>query len=194
MATAPVIAILQVLVVLELYSLVLQRHPGIRTLGRWVVTGGLLLGLLITVLTLVPDFSNVEQKYQWVLYCSIFERTVASTLLLFLVAITSFLIWFPVPLSRNAVFHALLFGVYFSGGAMLLMLRNVVGPEIIRTLSTVNLLLAVCCFVAWGVLLSRRGEERVVIVGHRWRPGADQRLVDQLQAIIRKARELGGAA
>ena len=181
--TAPVIVILQVLVVLELYTLVLRHHPGIRTLGRWVVAGGLLIGVAVTALTLAPDFSNAGQQYRLLLYTSVLERTVASVLLLLLVAIASFLVWFPVPLSRNTVVHSLLFGVYFAGAAALLMVRNAIGPEIIRTLSTVNLVLAACCFVAWSLLLSRDGERRVVVVGHRWRPDAGRRLVQQLQAI-----------
>lgn len=182
-ATTLPVSFLHVLVVLELFTLVLRSYPGIQTLSRWVISGGLAIAVLITALTLLPDFSSAEQQQLTLIYISIFERTVSSVLLLFLAVIAAFLVWYPVPLNRNTVAHTLLFGVYFSSEAILMLFRNVLGAEVIRPLSTAHMVFNALCFLCWLALLSPSGEERQVTFGHRWQPADDDRLVGQLSSL-----------
>ena len=143
----PVRGILAVLVVLELYSVILRDHTGIATLGRWVVSGGLAVAFTIAAISLFPDLSNPTEIELLVLYVNAFERALDSALLLFLMLITAFLIWFPVPLSRNSILHTIIFGVYFSSQALLLLIRNLVGYELTRVLSTISLATASLCLL-----------------------------------------------
>ncbi len=155
--TAPILAVLRILVVLELYSLVLQNHPGIETLGRWVIKGGLVVAVVIASLMLYPDFAKAEPTYILLFYVTVFERAVNSALLLLLAIITGFLVWFPVPLNRNTILHALVFGAYFSGSAILLLFRNVWGIEVVRTLSTINLVVQNLCLAAVALARIQQG-------------------------------------
>src|SRR5579872_3507587 len=56
--TEPVIWLFYVLMVIELYSLVLERHRGLYTLGRWVLYAGLSVSILISGLALLPQLAG----------------------------------------------------------------------------------------------------------------------------------------
>jgi hypothetical protein len=191
-AFAPVIGLCTVLAALEVYDLVLRDYPGIRTLGRWAVSGGLVAALAIAGLTLAPDLSNPAEAYPLMRSFHVFQRALYSALLLFVVFISAFLVWFPVPLTRNAVLHTIVFTVSFAGKSVALLLRNVGGVEFRLISSTLNLAIAACCLAAWTLFLTQRGEQQTVVFGHRWRPEDSDRLVKQLDSInatlLRSAR------
>ena len=99
--TEPIVWILQVLVVLELYSLVLQNHKGIASLGRWTVLAGLTIAVVLSSITLPSELSHSAEKYAILRCFFLANRGVDASLVLFLLFITAFLAWFPVPLNRN---------------------------------------------------------------------------------------------
>ncbi len=176
-------ALCAVLAILEIYSLVLRNFVGIGTVGRWAVTSGLAVSLLMAVVSLYPDLGNPEDPYPILLFFNVFQRAVYSALLLFLLFITAFLVWFPVPLSRNIIVHTLVFACLFSSQAVLLLVRNVAGVELVRLLSTLSLAIESLCLLAWILFLTRAGESRKAILGHRWHPEESERLIEQLNAI-----------
>ena len=194
-AFAPVRGVCAILVVLELYGLVLRGFRGIGTLGRWVVSGGMCLSFALALISLYPDLSNTEAAFPALLYLGAFQRGLDSALLLFLVLITAFLVWFPVPLSRNTVVHTVVFAVFFSGQAVLLLVRNILADhmETLYMISALYMGLYAICVLAWIFLLTKKGEKRTVVFGHRWRPGESDRLVGQLDALnatlLRSARK-----
>jgi len=183
-ASAPLLWVLQVLIVLEIYSLVLRNYPGIASLGRWMLTGGLVIAIGLSGLSLQADFANPNEGVRRVLYFTAIERGVMTSLAIFLLLNTAFLVWYPVPLSRNVVVHSMVCAVYFLGATMGLLVRNVAGHQVTMAvnvgLSTVDL----ACLIMWAALLSRAGETETVVLGHRrWRPQQQQRLMDQLATI-----------
>jgi len=182
---AIVLAIASLLVVLELYGLVAKDYAGIGTLGRWVISGGWGVAAIVTLVTLIPDLTNTTDAYPKLLALAIFQRAVHSALLLFLLIISVFLAWFPVPLSKNTVVHTVLFAIMFSTTAILLLLRNTLGYDDspYRLLSSIELTIHLLCLLAWIALLKPQGESKTLVVGHRWQPGQSDRLVGQLDAI-----------
>ena len=191
-ASEPVLATLRVLVLVELYRLVLRDYAGLATFGRWALTASLAASFVIGFLSVYPHLGSTD-PYPVLLSLSHFQRLVYSALLLFILFISGFLIWFPVPLSRNTVVHTVLFAVYFSVSAVLVLLRFVAGPEIIRLLSTIWLAGRGLCILGWVFLLTRKGEKKSVVFGHQWRPHDGEQLIGQLQAInavlLRAARK-----
>lgn len=191
-AFVPVLGLCAAMATLEVYDLVLRDYPGIRTLGRWAVLGGLTAALVIAGLTLAPDLSNAAEVYPLMRSFHVFQRALYSALLLFVLFISAFLVWFPVPLTRNAVLHTIVFTVGFAGKSLALLLRNVGGVELRLISSTLNLAIAAACLAAWTLFLTRRGEQQTVVFGHRWQPGDSDRLVKQLDALnttlLRSAR------
>jgi hypothetical protein len=185
MAVALLMAVVALLVVLELYGMVLKDYAGIGSLGRWMISGGWCVAALITLVTLVPDLANTSDAYPRLLALAIFQRAVNSALLVFMLIISGFLAWFPVPLSRNTVLHTILFAVMFSSTAILLLLRNTMGYDSspYHLLSAIEMTVHLLCLLGWITLLKPQGESKTMVVGHRWQRGQSDRLVGQLDAI-----------
>lgn len=181
MITAPILWTFYVLVVLELYSLVLQNYSGIQSLGRWMLYAAIPCSILISVLTLVSSWSG---ETYWLLFLSTtVERGVVFSLVIFLLLIFLFLSKYPVPLNRNILVHAIIYTVFFLGISMTMFLRNVLGHEVMRILNHVLVGLSAACYLGWTLLLTRAGESRVVTLRRTWTREVEHRLVDQLNTI-----------
>jgi len=191
--SAPVLWLLYVLVVLELYSLVLRNYKGIATLGRWTLMGALGLSILLSALSLVADMSNATDSNRMILYFNAVERGVVSSLVIFLLLITGFLAWCPVPLSRNVIVHSVVYSVYFLSMTMGLLWRNVTGHAVNNTVNLVLLAVSVSCLLVWILFLNRQGEQTTVVLRQHWRPEQEELLVGRLSAInatlLRSARK-----
>jgi hypothetical protein len=183
LVTQPVMWFFYILIVLELYTLVLRNHQGIATLGRWLLIAALFIAMLVSLLTLVPDLESPLGPYPILSYYSLIERGVNSSLVVFLLVIVAFLAWYPIPLSRNVILHSFVFSVYFLSSTATLFVRNVTGFEMTRMASAILLAITDVCLLVWIVFLNRRGESRVVVLGHQWQPGDEERLVEQLDSI-----------
>lgn len=192
-AFVPLIGLCATLAVLELYELVLRDYAGIRSLARWAISGSLALALAVAALTLSPDLSNPAEAYPLIRAFHVFQRVLYSALFLFLLFATAFLFWFPLPLNRNIILHTVVFLASFAGRSGTLLLRNVGGVELRLLASTVNLAIAATCLLVWILFLTRSGEQRMVVPGHRWRPSEADRLAEQLDSInatlLRTARK-----
>jgi len=190
--TELVLWVFYVLVVLELYRLVLRDFKGIATLGRWVVLGALSLSVLLSLLSLAPDLSS-RQAYPILQAVFVMGRAICSSLAIFLLLITAFLVFYPVPLSRNVIVHTVVYAVYFLSLTMTYFVRNVAGPDVVLPLNIVLQAVTVLTLLAWIVLLSPAGEQVVISVRPRWAPEEEQRLVRNLDsinaALLRAARK-----
>ena len=181
--TIPVLWVFYILVVIELYSLVLQNYRGIYTLGRWTLYVALAISLLISIVTLIPTWKNAPEPYR-ILYISIVvDRGVSIGLVLFLFFIMVFLSRYPVPLSRNLIVHAIVYTVFFLSGSMAMLIRIVLGHHSTRALNIVLQLIGAACYVGWLFGLSREGEKKIVVLRHDWKPADERRLIDQLDSL-----------
>ncbi len=183
LVSVPLLAICYVLAVLEVYALVLERYSGLGKLGRWAISFALAVSLIAAAVTVYPDVSGSLDPYPVLLYMRVFQRILYSALLFFLLVITGFLLWFPVPLPRNTVLHTIVFGLFFASQALLLLFRNVGGAGLTRVLSVAHMGVYVFCVAAWCIFLSPRGERTTYILGQRWSRETQDRLVAQLDTI-----------
>jgi hypothetical protein len=181
LATAPILWIFYVLVVLELYSLVLRNYAGIYSLGRWTLYGALLVSIAISILTLIPTWGNEPSRLLF--WCTTVERGVVFSLVIFVLLILLFLSSYPVSLNRNILVHCIVYTVYFLGISTMELIRNVVGRDVVRQLNNVVLVMTMASYLAWIFLLTRAGEERAAMLRHSWTPADEHRLVDQLNNI-----------
>ena len=179
--TAPILWVFYVLVVLELYSLVLRNYTGIQSLGRWTVYGALFFSVVISILALIPSAGNESSRLLF--WCTTVERGVVFSLVIFLLLILAFLSMYPVALCRNILVHCVVYTVFFLGISMMILIRNVAGPEVMHLLNTVVLVMNLACYAMWIFLLTRDGETRITMLRHNWTPGDEQRLIDQLNSI-----------
>jgi hypothetical protein len=194
MVTQPVLWILYILVLLELYALVLESYKGLATVGRWALMAGLGLAVGISALSLGADLSS-ESEYPLLRYWTVIDRGVQSSLELFLLFITMFLAWYPLKLSRNVVVHSVVYAAYFLSGACGVLIHNfwseskLVEEAVNLGLSSATLL----CLIAWIILLKPSGEHVTVAKRPLWSAADEEHLIAQLSAInaslLRAARK-----
>lgn len=183
MVTLPVLWFFYILVVLELYSLVLQNYKGIASLSRWVLLTGLGVALAISSLTLATDLSNPSEQFPAIRTFLVIDRGVVSSLVIFLLFITGFLAWYPVPVGRNVVIHCVAYAMYFLSTTMVVLVRNLTGSEVTQTVNILLSCIMVACLAVWIVFLNRQGERKTVVLRRHWAAEEEEQLVQQLAAI-----------
>jgi hypothetical protein len=182
-ATEPLLWVFYVLVVLELYSLILQNYKGIASLGRWVLLAGLVTAVVISVMTLSADLSGAPDRSPLLRHLLVIDRGVVSSLVIFLLFISCFLAWYPVPLNRNVVVHCIVYAGYFLSMALVVLLRNVVGSGVTQTVNIVASCVTLACLLVWIRFLNLKGETVKVRMRPHWAADQEQVLVDHLSAI-----------
>ena len=188
-ATEPLTWILQISVVLELYRLVLSRHRGLYTMGRWAMYTGLFLSVTISMLSLIPKMKNAGagQSSTMTYYLGA-ERGVTLGLAIFLLIMIFFLSRYPVTMSRNLMVHVGVFSVFFFSNYLAWLLRSLFGLVINSEVSLMVSAVSAICTFAWFFLLTRKGEEvpaTLPIFGRDYEQKALQRL-EALNATLLK--------
>jgi hypothetical protein len=181
--TEPLLWLLYVLITLELCGLILDRYPGIASASRWLIMGALGLSVFLSMLTLAADLSAPDTGYRILVYFNVIRRGLFSSLIIFLLVVTVFLRWYPASLSRNLITHTVVFALYFTSYAAGLLARNLMGPEVTRTFSTVQQGVAVCCLAIWLARLNAAGERRSVRIRPRLDSLDEQRILEQLETV-----------
>jgi hypothetical protein len=166
------------LIVLECYSHVLRNLPGIASISRRYIKLTLSLAILVSLLLL-----GVERTPQTVFqYFYALDRAVVSSLLIFVLLITAFVAYYPIPLNRNVIVYSVGYAVYFLAKAAALFIRNV-NSEWQGEISSILIGASTACLVFWMIGLTKSGEAKTVVAGHKWHTGDEERLLSQLQAI-----------
>jgi hypothetical protein len=188
MATEALSLCFYALIVLELYTLILGDLVGIATLSRRYIK--VAIGLAIAVSLLLLYFEKTPTGITTTFL--IFERAIVSSLLVFVLLITAFVVYYPVPLNRNVVVYSIAYALYFATKTAGLFASNL-SHHWYRQVSTLLVGVSTACLMLWVFALSRRGETKPEVIGHRWQPEDGERLLSQLKAInaslVRTARK-----
>jgi hypothetical protein len=177
----PLYWVLCLMVLLEVYSLVLARYPGIASLMRWTVVTAAVAAAAIAILTLTLDFQNPNEPFPLLRCAFAVQRTVDTTMVISVLVPLLFMLQFPVRLSRNAVVHCLLFAAMAAIEAGALFVRNHYGREWTPVANLGMVLGTIVCRLAWIALLNRRGEQVEQPVGPMCSPQMEQQLLRQLR-------------
>jgi hypothetical protein len=182
LTTEPILWLLYVLIVVELYTAALKQFAGISALSRWVLSGVIAVSLIVSLGSLVPDL-NSSHPFPIIHAVTAAGRAICTSLALFLLGITLFFLSYPIPLSRNTIIHSAICSAYFLIGAAGYFVHNVVGPG---SWAVVNLALVVitgATLLAWILFLRPEGER--IIVEHRpqWSPETEEELLNRLNAL-----------
>lgn len=154
-------------VVLELYSVILEKHKGLATLGRWMQYAGFAVSTLVSLLALLPRIreSNSRADPILVFYYAI-ERGVDCGMLVFLLLLLVWLTRYPVPLSRNVVIHSLVYTALFLSNSVGLFGQAFFGLTLSRPVTLALTAVFGLCILTWLILLNANGEEIRVTVSH----------------------------
>ncbi len=112
----------------------------------------------------------------------VIDRALVTSLLIFVLLLTAFLTYYPIPINRNLVVYSIGYAAYFAAKASVLLVVNIshawyhqFGIAVV-TASTLGMLF-------WLVGLRREGEEKTLVIGHRWNRENQDQLLAQLKAI-----------
>ena len=163
--------------VLELYGRVLRNLPGLADTAKTLIQVAVPASAIGSASLLVFE-SHPVTYLDWFYRV---DRTVITTLVLFVLMITTFMVWFPIRVSRNTVVYSAGYAAYLvPKGASLFLMNSGHG---VRWLSgTVGMAMSALCLLFWAVAVDRAGETSLVTLFH---PRDEARLLDQLEAINR---------
>ena len=92
-ATEPVTWFFHSIVVLELYRLVLEKHKGLYTLGRWAMFAGVGTSVTISLISLIPRLTlSMTQQSKTMFWYLALERGFTLGLAIFLLFMMGFLV------------------------------------------------------------------------------------------------------
>jgi hypothetical protein len=175
--------ILQILVLLELFSLVLDSYRGIASAGRDFIRIAFVVAVLLTLTITALNHQAGPGEFPVLESFLLVSRVVSFMILGFLALMILFLLWFPLPLSRNALAYLGGYSLYFVAQGSSNFAANLLGPEAYQWLSAATLLVTAGCLIFWAFRLSSAGETSAVRAPNRWAPAEEERLVQQLEAI-----------
>jgi hypothetical protein len=179
----PLLVLLYILVVLELYRLVLERYKGLYTLGRWAMYGALAISTTVSVLSLLPKIApSMPEPSRRLMYEIAAERGVDLALVIFILLIIWFLSQYRITLSRNVVVHTAIYSVFFLSDALVLLWRTLLGFKVTGTFNVVTAAVSSACTLGWWLLLSAKGEEVQVNQPHL-QAGSEERILQQLDLL-----------
>jgi hypothetical protein len=183
LTSQPILWLVYILVVLELYSLAFAGYKGIASLSRWVVAASLGVAVGVSALTLSADLARPTGRYKVLVYYSVVERGLVFSLVVFLLLITLFLLWFPISIRRNLVLHAGLYSLYFLSSTFTLFVRNVAGYQTTPAINAVLLLIDIVCIGEWLWRFDKAGEAEPASFRKSWQPEDEERLLRQMEAL-----------
>jgi hypothetical protein len=178
MATEVLSLCFYTLIVLECYDSVLRDLGGIATISRRYIKITLAIAVIAALLLLGLE-KTPRTTFQ---YFYTLDRTIISSLVMFVLLINLFLVYYPIPLNRNVIVYSIGYAVYFLTKAAALFARNV-SDELQRQISAVLIAVSTGCLIFWALALNRRGETKTVVIGHKWRAEDEERLLSQLKEI-----------
>jgi hypothetical protein len=181
--TGPVLWIFYILLVLELYSLILESHKGLYTVGRWALWAAFAIAFLSSLATLLPPSNQAFFPSRVMGLYLLTERGLLFSLVVFLLLLLAFLSRYPVVLRRNAVIHSTVYSIFFLSSSLAFLFRSVFGHEVTRIASTLVMLIMAGCVAAWSMLLTPAGEAETRKTRSTLAPDDEQRLIGQLDAL-----------
>ncbi len=190
--TEPVLWLFYILLVLELYSLVLEHHRGLYTMGRWTLHIAVGISLLLSSLIYIPQSGGRYAKSFLLSFILQAERGIFFSLIVFLLLIIFVLSRYPISLSRNVIIHSLVYSIFFLTNTLGTLFLSVLGRH---SADIVNLIAAIgsaACVAIWLLFLNARGEQVTMTSQPVWGRGDEERLVAQLNhlntALMRATR------
>jgi hypothetical protein len=177
--------------VYSLAKAVLAELPGILRFSRILLYIVFPLAILIAFstapgeywLTRARNFHDPVDRLMsiWI----VADRGISMASVLILIAISAFILWFPVKMARNLAIFSVGLVIYFGSktGLELLIIYSAPDAQTRSILSTCVSIVLIACFVYWIVFIDPKGQTAQVRLGHGWRLAEQDKLLGQLESI-----------
>jgi len=151
--------ILSILVIYELYARLLHDYPGIVTAGRWMLSAATVIAVVVSLLSSPIDWNVAIHKFPITYYYSYVQRAISTTQMLFMLAMTVFLRWFPIRLSRNIHVHTAILFLYCLVKFSISLLYNFSDASFTDAINLVDLIGSCLCFAGWILQFGPNGTD-----------------------------------
>jgi uncharacterized membrane protein YozB (DUF420 family) len=181
--TQPMVWLLNILVVRELCRVVLEKHPGVVTIGRWVMYAGVVLAAFLSFLSLLPHIDSAMPARSRILeYWVAAGRGISFSLAIFLLLMLFAVSRYPVRLSRNVVLNAVLFTYCFLSDSLTAILSTIFDRRMNPWVSVAVSAAEVACLLLWFFRLTPEGEQARFDWIH-FAPEYEKRVLSRLDAL-----------
>ncbi len=191
--TEPIGWIFGALVVLELYSLVLEDYRGLYSAGKWVLMAAVVLALIASALSLMVPSHDPARQSKVLAFEFVAARAIYFSLVVFLFTILVFVMQYPLSLRRNSILHSIVFSVYFLSNTVIYLVLSTGGYATIHTVTYLMQGVTLASLCTWLLMLKPSGEELKVSLRPEWMPGREEVLITQLNslnaALLRSGRK-----
>jgi hypothetical protein len=185
----PVILVLQLAMVLEIYRRIGEYYRNLGSLGRRILVWLSVASAIICMLSLGPDLRAADWTSPFLQFVILVKRAEAMILAGVLLLTIGFYKWMDADKSPNVKRHALIASLYFSE-----LTCYSVAVDIFKVAywpaTAVHLGLTLACLVTWTLCLSRRGE--IVIPGPPMSPERIQAARAGWALLLQAARAING--
>lgn len=174
---------------------ILVNLPGIAKLSRKVLNFACISATALGVISAIIecDVGGLWDSQKLLIGLTeggiIVSRMVASIALLVFLAVLTFLLWFPVSVSRNVASLTLGLLVYFAGKTFVLLGRAGWSEHSLRVVSTCITIISSSCFAYWIVKITPKGERAPLQFRLPWRHVDKERLMRQLELLDRSVAQ-----
>jgi hypothetical protein len=158
MATVPLLLLSYVWVAVEIHGLAFRDYQGLSILGRRVMLGVLGISAGVAIFVHLGELDFAGERFQVLRAVMLVESAVSLTLLIFLIAIASFLIWYPAGIRKNLLVYSFSFSFYMAAQCGTIFLRNSNPSEMTRLASIARLSLEDLSVLAIAAAFSTAGE------------------------------------
>ncbi len=176
-------AVLMVFVVLEMYRVALAGTPALARYSQRVAVYVILAGGVLSGLGLLLFGTGSTVVETTIHNYFAFLRTMDCWMLFLVAAVVWFVLWFPVPLSRNALLYILIFGVFFLSEASTFFVAGQLTLYQARGVRMAAFTVNWLCLLCWTIALGGRGGFSTRVVGHWWNKSKVECLTAQLERI-----------
>lgn len=169
---------------------ILANLPGIAKLSRTVLNLACIIAIGLGIISALVEYGAWglwDANKIWIGLTAggiIVNRMCASIALLVFLAILTFLLWFPVSVSKNLASLTVGLLIYFAGKTTLLVARGAAwSDDAVRLTSTCITVISSLCFAYWIIQISPKGEVAPRKLRLPWRNVDKEHLVRQLELL-----------
>lgn len=154
----PPISLLYVGMVIEVFQKLFARFPGIARFAKRAVVVSIVIAFVFSLASIGGDLSQGWTGHSLISRYSVILRAISSAIILYLILISLFLLWMPIPLSANVFRHSVLFFVYFFVTSGIHYLLNTDRTYDVKLANFILNSLTLLALGSWYVLLQPQGE------------------------------------
>jgi len=182
-AALPLDSIAGIIAVRELFALIFNAYPGIRTIGRWAMYGATMISLSVWLMSTKLFWSQTAsgRAHSHIYYLQVAHRSVTLSLAAIILALLFSISRYPLHLGRNTYLSSSCFGVMFLSQATQSLIDSLAPRLHNDAVDWASNLFIAMCLLTWATWL--QPETAPVPVSATFASPAEDHLLQQLAAL-----------